>query len=257
MIREEVIRINNLLVNYKITGKGEPLLILHGWGGSSNSWLRVLEYLKNNFLIVCPDLPGFGKTSPPPKPWTLLDYTHFIKNFISEFNFKEIFLLGHSFGGRIAIKFSVIWPKMVKKLILCSSAGIKEKLKIWQNIIFYFSLVGNAIFSRNFLKRFEDKAKNLFYIFFRNLDYGKAKGVMKETMKNILAEDLLPEIEKITSNTLIVWGENDNILPIKFAFLFKEKIKNSELQILPKIKHSPHLEDPSQLSKVILEFLKK
>lgn len=256
MVKERVTKVNNILVNYKIAGNGQPLLILHGWGGSSNSWLNVLEHLKNDFLILCPDLPGFGKTNPPQQPWSLLDYTHFVKKFVLEFNLKEVFLLGHSFGGRIAIKFSVLWPEMVKKLILCSSAGIKQKLKIKQKIIFFLSLIGNAIFSQSPLKNFQHKARNLFYIFLRDSDYIKATGVMRETLKNILAEDLSSDLEKINSPTLIIWGEKDNIVPLKLAFLFKEKIKNSQLKILPKVKHSPHLEDAEKLSKIILDFLR-
>lgn len=255
-MREKTELLNDLKINYKIAGHGLPLLILHGWGGSSDSWVKVIEILKKNFFVICPDLPGFGKSQTPKTAWDLKDFAIWLKNFVDFLKIENFFLLGHSFGGRVAIKFSIQYPEMVKSLILCNSAGIKQKLGIKEKIIFQLALIGNAIFSPKILRRFKDRVRNLFYKFLRSSDYAKAKGIMKETIKKILAEDLLPELSKVKVKTLIIWGEKDRILPLKYAFVFKEKIKNSELKILPKIGHSPHLEDPEKLSEIILQFLR-
>jgi len=79
---------------------------------------------------------------------------------------------------------------------------------------------------------------------------------MRETIKKIVEEDLLSELPKIQKETLIIWGEKDRIVPLAHAFIFKEKIKNSKLEILPKIRHSPHLEDPEKLVEVLISNLK-
>ena len=255
-MEENEIIINEAKVNYKIAGNGETLLILHGWGGSSNSWLKVIEKLEKDFKIVCPDLPGFGKSETPKSAWDLKDYANWLKKFTESLKLEKFFLLGHSFGGRIAIKFSIFWPEKVKKLILCNSAGIKEKQNLKEKIIFFLALLGNAIFSPKIFQRFKDKAKNLFYLFLRNSDYAKANETMKEIMKKVLNEDLLPELSFLKVETLIVWGEKDNILPLNHALLFKEQISNSEIKILPKVFHSPHLENPEKLVKAISQFLK-
>ncbi len=256
-MEENEIVINEIKVNYKIEGTGEPLVILHGWGGSSNSWLKVIEKLKKDFKIVCPDLPGFGKSEPPKSIWGLKEYANWLKEFVEKLKLEKFFLLGHSFGGRIAIKFSTFWPEKIKKLILCNSAGIKQKKNFKEKIIFSLALLGNAIFSPKILQRFKDKAQNLFYLFIRNLDYAKANKTMKEVMKKVIEEDILPHLPLLKAETLIVWGEKDNILPLDHAFIFREKIPNSEIKILPKTFHSPHLENPEVLAQIISQFLKR
>jgi len=253
---EKRITVNGLNVNYKIAGEGPAILVLHGWGGASDSWARVQQILaKEGFRIIVPDLPGFGKTPPPPEPWTVGDYTNFFLKFIEKLDSQPFFLLGHSFGGRISVKFASQYPERLKKLILCDSAGAKPKPGFKTRIIYWLARTGNAIFTPKHLIRFKDSVRNLFYMFLRNRDYVKANGVMKETVKKVLWEDLLPDLSKIKTKTLIIWGSADRMVPIKFAHIFKENIKDSRLEIYPKIGHSPHLEVPEKLSETILNFI--
>jgi pimeloyl-ACP methyl ester carboxylesterase len=257
-VKEREILINGLKINYKIAGRGPAILVLHGWGGSSDSWIRVQGILASQgYKVICPDFPGFGKSTPPPEPWEITDYSSFVLNFVKELKLGSFFLLGHSFGGRIAIKFVVNHPKRVKSLILCDSAGIKPKSGPKTRVIYWIARIGNAIFTPKHFARFKDAARNLFYIFLRNRDYVKANGVMKETIKKVLSEDLLLDLAKIKTKTLITWGGIDKMVPPKYANIFKEKIKDSKLEILPKIGHSPHLEIPGKFSEIILNFLKE
>jgi len=254
---EEKILINGLKINYKIAGQGPAILILHGWGGSSDSWIQVQEILaREGFKVICPDFPGFGKSKTPFEPWGVKEYGNFVLNLTKILELQNFFLLGHSFGGRVAIKFSVLYPEKIKSLILCDSAGIKQKWGIGEKLIFQISKIGNAIFTPTPLRRFKDKAKNLFYIFLRHRDYAKADGTMRETIKKVLTEDLLKDLPQIKIRTLIIWGESDKLVPVKYAHIFKEKIESSKLEILPKIGHSPHLEVPEKLAKIIIQFLR-
>jgi len=254
---EEKILINGLKINYKIAGQGPAILILHGWGGSSDSWIQVQEILaREGFKVICPDFPGFGKSKTPFEPWGVKEYGNFVLNLTKILELQNFFLLGHSFGGRVAIKFSVLYPEKIKSLILCDSAGIKQKWGIGEKLIFQISKIGNAIFTPTPLRRFKDKAKNLFYIFLRHRDYAKADVTIRETIKKVLTEDLLKDLPQIKIRTLIIWGESDKLVPVKYAHIFKEKIENSELKILPKIGHSPHLEVPEKLAEIIINFLR-
>jgi len=257
-MKENSILIDNLKINYKIAGEGPAILILHGWGGSSDSWRKVLKILaKEKYKIIVPDLPGFGKSITPPIAWDVKAYSNFVFELTEKLGISQFLLLGHSFGGRIAIKFAKDYPEKIKKLILCDSAGIKQKWGLKEKIIFQLSKLGNAIFTPSPLTRLKDKARNLFYIFLRNKDYFKADGTMKETVKKVLSEDLLPELSDIKTETLLIWGQKDKMVPLKYAYIFKENVPNSKLEILPKIGHSPHLEKPEKLSKIILNFLKE
>ena len=256
-MEEKKIFVDNLEVNYKIAGSGPAVLILHGWGGSSDSWIAVQEILaKQGYKAICPDLPGFGKSKTPSRAWEVTDYAEFVNKFTRFLNIDNFFIISHSFGGRVAISFAGTYPEKLKRLVLCNSAGIKPNPGIKTRIIFQFSKIGNAIFSPKISARFKDGARNIFYVFLRHKDYAKANGVMKETIKKVLNEDLTQDLSKIRTKTLIVWGEKDKMVPVKYAQVFKEKIKDSQLVILPKIGHSPHLEAPEKLSKILIPFLK-
>jgi len=281
-MEEKKITIDGLEINYKTTEGAKPLLdfvgikvfpdkvitkgtilILHGWGGSSDSWIEVQKILsKNGYRVITPDFPGFGKSLTPSIPWGIKDYTELVLNFIKETNLEalsggQFFLLGHSFGGRISVKLAVDFPEKIKGLILCDAAGIRPKMGFKTFTIFWLARIGNAIFSPKPLARFKDSIRNVFYAFLRHKDYVKAKGVMRQTIIKILEDDLSPELPKIKAKTLIVWGEADKIVPLKYGKIFKEKIADSELEVIPKIGHSPHIEVPTKLAAIILNFLEK
>ena len=256
-MEEKQVLIDNLKINYKIAGQGPAILILHGWGGSSDSWLAVQRILaEKGYSVIVPDLPGFGKSTTAQEPWGVKEYNAFVLKLTEELDLNNFFLVGHSFGGQIAVKFTVQYPEKINKLILCDSAAIRPKPGLKTRIIFFLARIGNAVFTPRHLARFKDIARNFFYIFLRNRDYVKANGVMKETIKKVLNEDLLEDLENIENKTLIVWGEKDKMVPLKYAYIFKEKINNSELEIIPKVGHSPHLETPEKLVDIVLKFLK-
>lgn len=254
---EKRILIKGLEANYKIAGQGQPFFILHGWGSSSDSWILIQKFLaKAGFQVIVPDLPGFGKSLIPKEAWQVNNYVQWLKNFIEKIKTKKpIFVLAHSFGGRVAIKFAAKYPQKIEALILCSSAGIKSKRDFKGKIFFALSRIGEHLFSQKSLRKFKDGARNIFYQIIRQRDYLQAKGPMRETVKKVLAEDLIDYLSQIKNKTLIVWGENDKMVPIKFAYVMEEKIPNSKLIILPKIGHSPHLEAPEKLAKEILQFI--
>jgi len=255
-MEEKQLSIDNLKINYKIAGQGPAILILHGWGGSSDSWVEVQDILaKKGYRVVVPDFSGFGKSITPPEPWGIKEYVEIILKFAEKLAINKFFLLGHSFGGRIAIRFAHNFPEKVDKLILCDSAGIKPKPGLKTTIVFILVKIGNAILTPKYLVRFKDFIRSIIYSFLRKRDYVKANEMMRRVMKKVLNEDLSPDLLEIKNKTLIVWGEKDKMVPLKYAYVFKEKISNSRLKIIPKVGHSPHLEEPEKLSDIVFKFL--
>jgi len=257
-MKEVTIFINGLKVSVKISGGGEPLLILHGWGSSSDSWKEVQRMLaQEGYKVIVPDLPGFGKSAPPPEVWGVKEYSDFLLKFIEKLGLSQFFLLAHSFGGRIAIKFANHHPERLRTLILCNSAGVKQPAGKKTLLVYLMARMGNIIFSQRPLKRFKAGMRNLFYTLIRNRDYVKANGIMRDIVRRVLKEDLLPELSNVKTKTLLIWGKRDRLVPVKYAYLFQERLENSRLEILPKIGHSPHLETPEKLSQIIANFLKE
>jgi len=237
----------------------ESILILHGWGGSSKSWQKVKSNLESKgHKVFCPDLPGFGQEKSPSVAWDVSDYVNWVLSFIQKQNLGEFFLLGHSFGGRIAIKLSALHSGKTKGLILVDPAGINRE-KNWnirqrilvkiKNIFYFFmALPGLRFFFRLFRK--------VIYRFAGVKDYYRIKDeVMKETFKKVIAEDLLNYVSCIKDKTLIVWGRKDKLVPVSTAFVLKENIPISTLEIIENIGHNPHLECPDKLSDIIIKFL--
>jgi len=228
----------------------KTLIILHGWQSSKERWERIKnEIEKEEIAVIIPDLPGFKKETELDETWNFNDYLEWLYNF--SLNKERFFLLGHSFGGRIAIKFTVKYPSKIKGLILVGSAGIKPKKNIFLSIfvpIFkkFSFLPGYSLFREFFYK----------YIL-KKTDYLETKGIMRETFKKIIKEDLRPYLSQIKTPTLIIWGQKDKITPLSDAYLMKEKIKDSKLEILENVGHTPHLEAPEKLSKIISGFLAK
>lgn len=180
-------------------------LILHGWGKNKEDYKELLSLIPGSVAI---DLPGFGKESLP-CVFDLDDYVDFVVSVLKKAKMKNVALVGHSFGGRVAIKLASTKPELINKLILVDSGGIQEitlKMKIASK-----------------LPRFGSLGRGLF----GSKDYLSASGDLRETMKNVVNEDLTPFLSKINIPTLILWGDRDNTTPIWMGRLMHEKIKGS------------------------------
>ncbi|PIR02055.1 MAG: hypothetical protein COV62_02400 [Candidatus Nealsonbacteria bacterium CG11_big_fil_rev_8_21_14_0_20_35_11] len=258
-MNEVSILIDGLRVNYKIAGSGPAILVLHGWGGSSDSWVKVQEILsQNNYKVICPDLPGFGKSQNPPEAWGIDDYINLILNFTKKVSLDRFFLIGHSFGGGLAGKFTALFPEKIKTLILCDAAVIRKKrYSLRQKLAHFLQKYGNIFFSVPlFEKKIYPWARKIVYKIAGTSDYYLAKGTMKETFKKISEEDLTKFLSRIKAPTLIIWGKKDKTLPSEDGFSMKKIIPNSETKIIDGADHSPHRRTPEELSKIILNFLK-
>ena len=256
-MQEKTILIKGKKANFKVAGEGQPVLILHGWGASSSSWEKVQSILAyNNYKVFCPDLPGFGQTDSPEKAWGVSDYVDWVSEFVKSQNLDNLILIGHSFGGRISIKFTNYYPKKVKALIFCDSAGLKVSPSFKRRLVLAFVGFLKLMFGITFFKKIKEEIKQLFFFAISSTDYAKASKVMRETMKRVLAEDLFIYLDRIKAKTLIVWGKKDKLVPVEHAYVFKKQIQDSQLEIIPNIGHSPHLKAPDKLSDIILNFLK-
>lgn len=257
---EEAVLIDNVKISYITGGIGPCILVLHGWGGSLESWRSVGNVLaESGYKVVILDLPGFGKSDYPPSDWSVFDYLDFILKFIEKLKSLKIisepfFLLGHSFGGRIAIKFAAFHPEKLKKMILCSAAGIVSEKKAKIKIINFLAKLGRKIFFLNYSWPVSNFFKRVVYYFAESHDYLKANAVMKKVMQRVLSENLSDCFSKIKTPTLIIWGEKDKILSVKEAYLMNKKISGSKLEIFQGVGHAPNLEIPEKLAESILNW---
>lgn len=250
---EEEIYINGLKINYRIAGLGPAVLILHGWGKGSDSWIEVQKLLtEKGYKVICPDLPGFGKSQKPPQPWGLDNYCDFIEKFIFVLNLEKFYLLGHSFGGALAVKCCLKFPQKIEKLFLIAAACFRRRN--FKKRLFFLIAKIFKIFS--FLPFYQQIRKSFYKFIVKESDYPYTEGIMRDSYLKIIKEDLENVLEKIQVPVIIIWGEKDKIKKLKEAQRISKEIKNSKLKILENVGHNPHSETPQKLAETITHFLR-
>jgi pimeloyl-ACP methyl ester carboxylesterase len=257
IIQEKQILINDQTTNYKTIGQGSDVLILHGWGHDSSHWETVAKLIANaGFRVIIPDLIGFGKSQTLITPWTLEDYKNFVLNFCKQLNISQVFLIGHSFGGRISILLASQQSDLtIKKLILCGTAGLYKKQSTKFKIAKVFTDTFGKVLEILHLTELKQQlgdwwAKTV------NSDYKKANIILRQTLLNIQKETLFDKIEHIKAPTKIIWGRLDSITPLESADYLHKNIAGSQLTVFENGNHSPHVYMPNEMAKEIIMFLK-
>lgn len=238
------------------------LLCLHGWGGSKESFTELREALKGaEITILTPDLPGFGEASDPPKPWTVDDYSQWVEDWLKKelstinYPLSTISLLGHSHGGRIAIRLANRGNLQIDHLFLCAAAGIRRPKHIKRIIGLTLAKAGKAFLSIPILNKLAPLGKKLLYKLVRVHDYEKANEVMRKTLILVSQEDLKPELSRITMPTDLFWGTKDGMTPIGDAYIMKKQIPNSTLHTFDGIRHRVHRDKAADIAQVISQQL--
>lgn len=231
------------------------LVILHGWGVRGETYQPITSLLeREGFTVYAPDLPGFDDQPLPKKVLTLEDYVDFVRSFIKKHIHRDYVVIGHSFGGRVAILLAQKTNTRMKGLILTGAAGIKHPLSLRSKIAFYFAKYGSGFLTIPPLSQSKEFVRKLLYHFIREFDYYRA-GELRETFKNIIKDDLSPKLAKIRVPTLIVWGEKDLITPVLDGEFMKRSIPKSRLIIIKNASHRLPYMNPEVFCKACLPFL--
>lgn len=228
-------------------GTIKEILALHGWATSIEKWDPFVQSLSEKEIkVLMPLIPGLTKKID--KTWDLEDYVKWLKKLVGN---KKVILLGHSNGGRIALAFAHKYPQHLKKIILIDSAGIyHNELPLKIKRIFFKGLakLGKTITPSNHLR-------NLLYKLTGESDYQNADLIQRQTMLNLISQDLTSILSKIKIPTLIIWGKHDKTTPLSDGKLMNKLIEKSSLEIIESAKHSPHFTNPKEVAQIIYEYL--
>lgn len=250
---QKVIAVDDLDTFYCEFGKGNNyLLLIHGWGQSHAFWNDLVKKYSNKYHIFTLDLPGFGKSREPPTIWSLTDFAKFVHNFSTTLEIKNPIIIGHSFGGKIAIAYAAEFP--VKKLVLYStSGGISEKS--------LYKIVYKKVFV-NFSKHiFPNLIYRLQSLIFKPTSYKNNVIVNNKRSRRML--DIYTNshegdsnlANKIKTKTLILTGAKDNISEHGSGKFINSQIKNSLLVEINDAGHFAHLESPNKFYTSLDRFL--
>lgn len=252
--KEATVTLDGCRINVLRGGKGEPLLFLHGAGGGGN-WLPFMDDLAQRFEVIAPEHPGFGKSDMPDWLDDIHDLVFFYLDFLAHEGLAGVNLVGNSLGGWLAAEIAMTDAARLKTLTLVSPAGIHVK-GVQKADIFLWSP--------------EEQARHLFH------DPALAEAEAKRAadpagedrrMKNRFATArlawqprfydplLMKWLKRVTLPTLILWGEEDRILPAAHAPAFKERLANARLELMPACGHLPHIEQKDAFVSSVTRFI--
>src|SRR5450830_83158 len=233
-----------------------PIVILHGWGLSTVTFEPLIGELRSHdFPVWSPDMPGFGNSKIPKKPLTLADYVEFLSEYMHAERIVNPVIIAQSFGGRVALKYQAAYPETIRALVLTGTPGYTSIAKKKLFIAVTIAKIGKLFFLIPFVSLFRDRVRSWYYYAVGARDYYRAEGVMRETFKKIVREELVTSMKKVHVPTLLVWGAQDIIVPVSVAQKMKETIIGSKLIILPDSGHGVSYKNPKEFVRSIYDFL--
>ena len=273
---DRYININSVKTRYwKEGSKGTTVILLHGLGSYIESLSMLFKTLSINHKVYAFDQIGFGKTEKPEGEYTYSFFSDFLYTFMKTLGIRKAELIGWSMGGGIALQFIIDHPEMVNKLVLIDSGGLGRQFTIMLRIL-TIPILGEILSKVNRKSCYKQFIYTVYDPDIIQSDWidlecimagipGVQKTILKTLRsgatifggKNKIANPILSNLGSIKSKTLIIWGKNDRVIPLKYAYTAKKKIPDSELYILDKCGHAPPLEYPKKVNKEIQIFLKR
>lgn len=249
------INIGDIEINYIKEGRGEAVLVLHGWGASIDTVIPIVRILKPYFQVYALDLPGFGVSTSPKEVFGTRDYARLVKEFIDIMDIKDLVLIGHSFGGKISILVGANYPELVNKMVLINSSGLKPRrgLDYYLKVYTYKTM---KLFYKVFLaNRIDDKNMERFHNRLGSRDYRDSKGIMRKILVKVVNEDLSPILKNIKSPTLLIWGDKDITTPLYMGQIMERRIPDSGLVVLKGADHYSYLDAYDKFAIILKSFL--
>ncbi len=247
--------VDSLMTQYVRKGKGKTVLILHGWGDSSQGFQALTGTLSKHYDVIAVDLPGFGGTQAPTSfSWDVSDYAQFVAHFLDKIGVKDVYaLVGHSNGGAVAIRGLGRGILRADRLVLLASAGIRNTYKGRNKMLRVVAKAGKMA-TVALPPAAKKKLRSRFYTSIGS-DMLVAEH-LQETFKRVVTDDVRDDAQRITVPSLLIYGENDQSTPVSYGEQFHEILPDSTLQIIGGVGHFVHLDKPEVVENAIEEFLK-
>ena len=240
-------------------GKGFPLVLIHGFLGSSRMWGPQIDFFKDYFRVITPDLPGYGKSNKTTSLNSIQSMANLLLDCLEEKKIDKFYLLGHSMGGMIVQEIAKKSGNKISKLI-CYSTGPRGEMPGRFETVDQsrdnLKKNGLEIMARNIAKTWFVKGENAKY-FDICINAGKQASI--ETVDNALIAfknwNGVDTLKNIKNKTLIVWGDKDKSYNLEQIKTLEKNIPNSSLIVFNNCAHNIHLEEPEKFNNTIKHFL--
>jgi pimeloyl-ACP methyl ester carboxylesterase len=272
----EQVSIHRHRVCYRRGGAGPVLLLLHGIGDSSRTWIPAMRLLQGSYTMLAPDLPGHGNSSSPLGDYSLGNHASSMRDLLDLLSIERVTVVGHSFGGGVAMQFAYQFPSRCERLVLVDAGGLGREV----NWILRLATIPAAEYVMPMLfpvlmRRWGDsvarflcdwgirnaRAAEMWRSYRALTDPGNraafvrtARAVIDPGGQSVSAVNRLYLVALIP--TLIVWGGQDKIIPLVHACQAHEAIPNSRLEVMEGAGHAPHMDDPARFAGILADFLR-
>ncbi len=276
MTPPQTIHIHGQPVTFHMMGDGPPILLVHGITSSSRTWRRVMPRLAETHTVIAPDLLGHGQSAKPPGDYSLGAYASGIRDLLVALEIPRSTVVGHSLGGGIAMQFAYQFPERVGRMVLVDSGGIGREVspilraaalpgaEFVLPVMFSPTLHDGALKVRSLLGRIglqpnadiEGVSEG-----FASLTEADARRAFLHTVRSVIdtggqrvsAEDRLYLAADVPS--MIIWGENDRLIPVSHAHKAQEMLPDSRLEIFSDAGHFPFNDHPDRFVDLMRDFI--
>ncbi len=267
-LRHRDAQLRGVRVHWVEAGEGPPLVLIHGLLVSHEEWLPALPYLAKSFRCIALDMPGFGTSEKPPEdryPYTREAFAETVRELVRELGLERAHVCGHSLGGAVALTLAADHPDAVDRLAVLDSAVYEFNIPI-KGRIPLIPVVGPIVFKRlygrsMFRAYFEDDVfsghggvdharVDAYYHHFdspggRDAAYAALHGTIDPT-------SMVPKIPRVKADTLIIWGDEDRLVPVGIGHRLVRELPKARLEIVEHSGHAPNEEHPEETARLLV-----
>lgn len=260
-MKEKFVTVNGNKIRYLESGNSQGTIVLvHGLGASAERWEFVIPEFSKNFRVIVPDLIGFGQSDKPSVDYTTEFFTEFLGNFLQKLGIKKTNIIGSSLGGQITAEFTSNNQDMIENLVLVSPSGIMKHSTPALDAYVMAALYPNLEGAKNAFEMMAGSTREIhskiIEDFVTRMKLPNAKMAFMSTLLGLKnAEVITKSLNKITVPSLIIWGEDDPVIPIKYADDFVSSIQDCRFYMMDNCGHTPYVDDPQRFARLVLDFL--
>jgi pimeloyl-ACP methyl ester carboxylesterase len=276
-IRVRYKRVHGYRRAYRIAGEGPPLLLLHGIGDTSQTWNRVMPLLAQRYTVIAPDLLGHGLSDKPRADYAISAYACGMRDLMAVLDIDTATIVGHSLGGGVAMQFAYQFPERCERLVIVGSGGVGREVHPLlrlaagplAEIVLPFATAApvrwavrrsSGLLSRIPIKSLGDDTD---YVISRydGLASARSRSAFLRTLR--AGVDLRGQVITMLDRcylaaalpTMIMWGTEDPVIPVRHAYTAHEAMPGSRLELFEGAGHFPHRDDPARFASMLDDFI--
>ncbi len=247
-----MLEINSQAVRLLERGEGDPVVVLHGWGGRIESMAPVISCLASSARVVALDLPGFGQSPTPKGVWGTPDYAEFVRDVLATLDIERAAFVSHSFGAKTSLYLAATHRDLVTKLVAQGASGLRSAPSVRARAK---RAVSKGARYAGHLGPPGRALRQAVYDRIASQDY-KDAGDMRPILVKVVNEDIGNLLPNVAAPTLLVWGTEDDAAPLAHGIRMEHLIPDAGLVTFKGAGHFAYLDEPGRFCTIVRHFLK-